>query len=240
MALAFAIQVLMMLRHGYLPYPFVIAMIPFAALTVAGVFDVFWNRSRAWAPRQLARLKAGGHARRRGGPPVRAIGDTALKGVAVAALVAFVLTVLTPWRYAIEDLWHHDRDAGKAAALTWLEGNTSKNDALVVDDAFWVDLVRAGHPRDKVIWFTKLDVDRDVVLPEKDPWRSIDYIVLDHQDALSVHLTDAWGASEDTLSKFPTLGKAIENSQIVAGFGAAGDRVVIRRVIAPPEPQGAS
>jgi 4-amino-4-deoxy-L-arabinose transferase-like glycosyltransferase len=38
-ALALGIQVAMMLRNGYLPYPYVIAMLPFAALVIAGVAD---------------------------------------------------------------------------------------------------------------------------------------------------------------------------------------------------------
>lgn len=224
-ALAFAIQVSSLLRSGYLPYPFVIAMIPFAVLTFAGVVDVLWKWSRL-----SRRLPWGRQARsERGG----AVGRTArlVTGVAVATgLVLLTSAVFTPWRYGLLDLWNHDRDAGKASALSWLESATSSGQTLVVDDAFWVDLVRHGHPRDRVIWFTKLDVDKDVKLPATEPWKHIDYVVLDHQDALSVHLNNDLTPSKDTTSQFPTLGQALKHGSIVASFGEPQDRVMVWRV----------
>jgi hypothetical protein len=49
-ALGLGIQVLMMLRNGYLPYPYVIAMLPFAAVVVAAVTDHVWGWVSAPAP----------------------------------------------------------------------------------------------------------------------------------------------------------------------------------------------
>jgi hypothetical protein len=43
-ALALLIQVAMMCRGGYLPFAYVIALLPFAALLVAGVGDALWRR----------------------------------------------------------------------------------------------------------------------------------------------------------------------------------------------------
>lgn len=224
-ALAFAIQVSSLLRSGYLPYPFVIAMIPFAVLTLAGVVDVLWKWSRI-----SQRLPWGQRARsERGG----VVGRTARLGtglVVASGLLLLASAVLTPWRYGLLDLWNHDRDAGKASALSWLESSTSPGQTLVVDDAYWVDLVRHGHPRDKVIWFTKLDVDKDVKLPATDPWKGIDYVVLDHQDSLSVHLNSDLTPSKDTTSQFPTLGQALLHGSIVASFGEPQDRVMVWRV----------
>ena len=224
-ALAFAIQVSSLLRDGYLPYPFVIAMIPFAALTIAGVVDVLWQWSRL--SERLPRLVGPGRTESMVGVLARtAAGAAVLGGVAV-----FALTVAGPWRYGLQDLSTHDRDAGKSNALSWLESNTEPQQRIVVDDAFWVDLVRHGHPDKRVIWFTKLDVDRDVALPKKDAWRHIDYVVLDRQDALSVHLNDDFTPSHDTTSLFPTLGQAIGHGRIVARFGEAADRVLVWRVM---------
>jgi hypothetical protein len=233
-AVAFAIQVSNLLRSGYLPYPFVIAMIPFAVLTFAGVLDVAWQwsrLSRRWPWRARARERLLAIAAR-----------TAAGLIALSVCVAFVVSVASPWRYGLTDLWTNDRDAGKAAALSWLQSNTNIDDTLVVDDAFWVDLVRSGHPRQKVIWFTKLDVDKDVALPVKESWRSIDYVLLDHQDTLAVHLNGDLTPSPETKSQFPTLAKAIGNSRIVASFGAPEDRATIWRVVPPvtAEPTGAT
>jgi hypothetical protein len=368
-ALAFAIQVSSLLRSGYLPYPFVIAMIPFAVLTFAGVVDAVWkwsglDRARlaslveplrarlagrqgpAWEvvlddgrvvplerriqvgrepagstletsdlegslvrihdeSKTLSRehldlysengavfvvdhgstngtivtasdgarsrcqpgipsavplgasITMGQHSlllrdRGRGTAPVlgRALavrGRTAVArsitrggtGLLVAAVVlSFALAVAKPWWYGLQDLWTNDRDAGKAAALAWLESNTGPQDTLVVDDAFWVDLVRHGHPSQKVIWFTKLDVDKDVALPTKEAWRGIDYVVLDHQDTLSLHLNDDLTPSRDTQNQFPTIAKAITNGRLVASFGATLDRAMIWRVSTDQRPAG--
>ncbi len=234
MALALAIQLGSLLRNGYLPYPFVIAMIPFAALTVAGVLDALW----AWSRIPLA------HPGRRGRELLSHLGrHPARSGGGVLAVVAvcwFVAVTATPWRYSIDDLWHRDRDAGKATALAYLQSRAEPDDVLVVDDAFWVDLVRAGHPRKNVIWFTKLDVDKDVRLPGKEQWKAIDYVLIDYQDALSLHMNRDWTPSKDTRTLFPTLGQALRHARIVAAFGAPADRAVVyrvdpnRKVDAPP------
>lgn len=33
---------------------------------------------------------------------------------------------------------------------------------MLVDDAMWVDLVRAGFERENVVWYYKADTDTDV------------------------------------------------------------------------------
>jgi glycosyltransferase XagB len=45
-ALAFVIQLVMILRPGYLPNMYVIGLLPFAALVVSGAAEAFWKRSR--------------------------------------------------------------------------------------------------------------------------------------------------------------------------------------------------
>jgi hypothetical protein len=235
-AVAFLIQVVQLTRGGYLPYPYVIAMIPFAALTIAGTADWVWSvwwgpraavpgpagrmqRLGTWPRRQLARIPR---------PPVLAVRGKQV--LVVAAVTWLVLTVGHAWSYPLHDLRTNDRDAGKAQALTWLEQHTTRAQYLVVDDSFWVDLVRAGHPSDHVVWFTKLDVDSDVRIPGVRQWAGISYLVLDHQDDLSVHMQADGKPSKDTLSQYPTLGKALAHSRPVATFGVALDAVTIRQV----------
>jgi hypothetical protein len=154
-----------------------------------------------------------------------------------------VLLVGHSWSYPLRDLRHVDRDAGKAHALAWLRDHVPASDFVVVDDSFWIDLVRAGHPSDHVIWFTKLDVDKDVRIPGAHQWAGISYVVLDHEDDLSVHMQADGRPSKDTLSQFPTLGKALQYSRTVASFGTGLDAITIRAVDpslavpkAPPKP----
>jgi len=237
-AFAFVIQVVQLTRGGYLPYPYVIAMIPFAALTIAGVadwlFDVGSNRPSGRPQRLLARIPRPPRAVVRG------------KQVVVLGLVGWLVVIVGhAWSYPLRDLRTNDRDAGKAQALAWLEHNTTPGQYLVVDDSFWVDLVRAGHPRDHVIWFTKLDVDKDVRIPGDHQWAGISYVVLDHQDDLSVHMQADGKPSKDTVNQFPTLGKALAHARIVATFGVGLDAVTIRQVdpamtIPAPKPAAGS
>jgi hypothetical protein len=208
-AFAFTIQVVQLARSGYLPYPYVIAMIPFAALTIAGVADWLWDVGRHRLPVALVRGK---------------------QVVVLAVVGCLIVTVGHSWSYPLHDLRTNHRDAGKAEALAWLEKNTTRSQYLVVDDSFWVDLVRAGHPSDHVVWFTKLDVDKDVRIPGVHQWAGISYVVLDHQDDLSVHVQADGKPSKDTLAQFPTLGNALAHSRTIATFGVALDSVSIRQI----------
>ncbi len=255
-AAAFVIQVVQLLRGGYLPYPYVIAMIPFAALTVAGVLDWLADPGRDRRLAHGAEPFTGGWQRRSlvfvGGRalwiPVPSLPWSARTRtrvrrawqVAVAAgCVWLAVLVGAAWTAPLNDLRTNDRDAGKANALAWLEAHVDRDDYLVVDDSFWVDLVRAGHPSDHVIWFTKLDVDKDVKIPGDHQWAGISYVVLDHQDDLSVHMQADGKPSKDTLSQFPTLGRALLYSRVAATFGSGLDSVTIRQVdpaLADPKP----
>jgi hypothetical protein len=246
-AAAFAIQVVQLLRGGYLPYPYVIAMIPFAALTVAGVADWLWDPGRTRRLRRgTAPIRPGWHRRALVFVGSRALWIPVLtlpfgertrtrvrrgwQVVVAAGLVWLAFLVSAAWTAPLDDLRTNDRDAGKAQALTWLKGHVVRTDYLVVDDSFWVDLVRAGQPRDHVIWFTKLDVDKDVQIPGEHQWAGISYIILDHQDDLSVHMQADGKPSKDTLDLFPTLGRALLYSRVVAAFGTGLDSVTVRQV----------
>lgn len=242
--LAFGIQVFELLRKGYLPYPFVVAMIPFGALVVGGVVDAAWQAgSLPWPPRVVSlqrRVGIGDLAARSALTRPRAhparpgwwatAAALAGRAVAVTAVVAGVVTVAGPWRAGVHDLWHSRRDDASKAAFTWVRDHVTRDDIVVVDDAFWVDLVRSRYPQQHVVWFTKLDVDRDVRLPAHPAWRAIDYVVLNHQDELSVHLTADSRPSRDTLDLFPTLGGALQHGRIVARYGTGLDAVTVWRV----------
>ena len=111
-----------------------------------------------------------------------------------------------------------------------MQHNVPRNAYLVVSDSLWVDLVRSGFPASHVIWFTKLDVDPDVRLPSNPQWAAINYIVVDKQDDLSLHVQDDGKPSQDTLDLTPTIGKALAHSRLVQRFGEDPDSMTVRRV----------
>ncbi len=225
-ALAFVVQVLLLLRNGYLPYPQVLAILPFAALTLAGVAGELWR-----SPRTPYNLLAPLPTTTRRATAVAVLGRTAMavRRLGVLALVAwFVLVPGHAWSLGLRDVVTTDRDAGKAQALAFVQARLHPQDYAIVDDAFWVDLVRGGHPPATTIWFTKLDVDPDVKLPHG--WRSVRYVLIDHQDELAVHLSGDGMATRDTKATNPTLAVAIEHSHVVASFGSGSDAIAVREV----------
>ena len=218
LALAFTLQVLQLLRGGYLPYPYVIAMIPFAALTVAGTLDWLWQLGRDG---RLSRIRKDTWARGR---------RWTWSALVLALVAGLTVTVGQSWSYPLRDLRGQDRDAGSAAALAWVEANVPHSAYLVVDDAFWVDLVRAGFPQSHVIWFTKLDVDPAVHVPGHPQWTGIDYVLLDQQDDLSLHMQSDGQPSPDTRRTYPTLGAALAHATVAARYGTGLDSVTVRHV----------
>jgi hypothetical protein len=257
-AFAFALQLVQLLRNGYLPYPYVIAMIPFAALSIAGVVDAavgsgrrtelveeevdqldeLWRRSGP-APTLAERLLGGvqsflgldpawqpAYGRGRALAGLRA----GSRMIALVLSIWLISTVSTAWSFPLNDLRTHSRDAGKAAALAWVQHNVPRSAYLVVSDSLWVDLVRSGFPASHVIWFTKLDVDPDVRLPSRPQWAAIDYVVVDKQDDLSLHVQNDGKPSQDTLDLTPTLGRALAHSRLVQRFGQDPDSMTVRRV----------
>jgi hypothetical protein len=159
LTVGFLLLVAMITRPGYLPIPFVIGLLPLAALIVAAVGDAVW------------------------GPPWRSLAGTAriwpLAGrVALSAtLVTAALAVGPQWRDKDRDLMTTDHDAPLAQAERWIAANLPPSSRLVVDDAIWVDLVRRGRPPKHVVWFWKLGTDPEVDAYYPNGWRDFDYVV---------------------------------------------------------------
>lgn len=171
-AIAGVILVLTVLRpSGYLPSMYVIGMLPFFALGVAGLsyrlvtfiltfraHPVFWQ--------QITRL-----------------------GV-VAVIVFFAAFSVVPrWYSHDSDADRQDINTGYQLAVEWIHSHISHpgNARIVVDDTIWLDMVKDGFkPGRRDIYFFKLDVDPDVMLhlPGKNAkdkygngWKSIQYVV---------------------------------------------------------------
>ena len=153
--LALAIQVAMLFRGGYLPYPYVIAVVPFAALVVAGVADQLWHGALA------------------GRVPVRRAGQ-----VVVALGVAAGLVLGGPgWNRGLRRAMTEDDSQPPKQALAWVLANAPPRSQLLVDDNLWTDLARNGFTPNP-IWFHKLDLDPAIRGRDPGRWRDIDYVVL--------------------------------------------------------------
>lgn len=150
--LALLIQVVMMCRGGYMPFAYVIALLPFAALLIAGSGDWLW-----------ARLSS----------------RVRLPAVAVAAVLAALL-VLPGWVTTLRDQATVDGSANSRAATRWVIDNVGRDAVVVTDDYIWMDLKLAGFTNP--VWLWKVDTDPAVmrdVLPAGAA--SIDYIVMADQ-----------------------------------------------------------
>ncbi len=189
-ALALAIQVVMLCRNGYLPFPYVIAMLPFAALTITGFADRLCKgpersgRSHTW----LAVLT------RRAGR------------LAVVVAIAVSLVVVGPaWGRGVQQAVTEDHSQPPRQALAYVLAHVPQGSILLVDDNLWTDLVRRGFNPNPV-WFYKLDLDPTVRARYRNGWRDIDYVVLGR-------------LMPDALRDLPLVAAAIQHSQVVASFG---------------------
>jgi len=197
---------LFMLRPGgYLPVPYIIMLLPFMTILIAGVTGAAIHRFRRrssvapGAPRR--RLMAG-----------RAAGAVWL-AVAVAAVVVAVPNTATQLRgFLLADL-----DKPVRQAQQWVQTNVPQDSRVIVDDAMWVDLVESGFDRDNVIWYYKMDTDSAVQARSPNGWRDADYIVT----------TDSMRTFPTT---FPEVKGAIDNSELIATFGSGTQAVEVRRI----------
>jgi hypothetical protein len=143
-----------MARPGYLPIPYVVAMLPLAVVLVAGTLD------------------AAVRARRTGRPALGVLSVAA----GVAGVVAVAMAV-PHYDAQLRGLLGRNLDADLTGVQSWLTENVPRDYRLVVDGALWVDLVEAGFPRENVVWFYKLDTDPAVQTLAPGGWRDYDYVV---------------------------------------------------------------
>jgi hypothetical protein len=209
---AFTILAAMALRPGYLPVPLVIGMLPFASLLVAGAADTAWARPVGTGEAANPAPRSG----HRGGPPLYAG-----KVLVVACLAVVAMVVVPQWWQHDRDLMTVDRDRPFRQAEAWIAGNVPHTARLLVDDALWVDLVERGYRPGQVIWFYKLDTDRDIQDRYPRGWREFDYLV-------------STGTLRNFPDSLPQVREALRRSKAVAGFGHGTERVEIRKLQGSP------
>ncbi len=154
LALGLLIQVAMAMTGGYLPFFYVTAMIPFAALLIGGVADTLWERASSPLVENACRL------------------------LVVAAGIAALILVVPQWGSTLVRQAAAIGGTGSLAATAWVETHVPKNDVVVVDGYLWPDLKRAGlNP----LWEQKTASNADSQGELPDGWRSISYVVVTSQ-----------------------------------------------------------
>jgi 4-amino-4-deoxy-L-arabinose transferase-like glycosyltransferase len=215
-AIAGVVLVLTAIRpSGYLPAMYIIQMLPFFALGVAGVADrvvsgILTYRARPVFWQQLTRLGV----------------------VAVCVVIAFVY-VVPRWYSGDKNADTEDLNTGYADAVTWVHTHIPHpgDQRIVVDDTLFLDMLQDGFkPSRYDIYFFKLDVDPTVMDglggDEANKWKSIQYVI---------QTPYMW----ENANQSYTTEKLLQNSKVVWYYGnyppnsIAGDEsdVEVRQVI---------
>jgi hypothetical protein len=201
-------------RPGYLPTPYVVALLPWCALLIAAAVQ----RGLPWIRPALAEARS------------EATTVRAAAAVAVCAVLAAALTVGVTRRVQdVASLATQDATASSLAASRWMATHVDPRARVLADDTFFVDLARAGfEPGLGVVWFYKLDfvtnLDPSVVARLPAGYRSFDYVVS------SPVLRAALDTSPGQLGQ---VRAALAASRPVASFGQGRDLVEVRRLVGP-------
>ena len=179
---------------GYLPVPYIIVLLPFASILIAALAE--------------KAIRVPRHSR----------GSVRLRAGASVALTAVALVVAGPlWTTQLRGFLLADLDAPLRSAETWAMANIPHTNRIIVDDAMWVDLVKAGWSRDNVVWYYKVDTDPAVKAKSPQGWKDSDYVIT----------TDSMRSFPNSL---PEVKAAISNSEVIASFGKGSQAVDIRRI----------
>jgi hypothetical protein len=200
-AVALLALVVLGLRPGYLPQPYVIGLLPLCAVVAAGLADAAWGAAGARALR---------------------FRRTAL----VTAVAALAVAAAPRWRDGLAYATRVDQTSATAAAERWIASHVDRRRRLLVDDSLYVDLVRAGFaPRYGVVWFFKLDfttsLDPSVRRRLPAGWRAFDYVVS------TPVMREAVRQNPHGLVQ---VRQALRRSRAVASFGAGRTRITLREV----------
>ncbi len=204
LALGLGVLFLVLLRPGYLPVPYVIAMLPLGALLVAGVADA------------AVRHRSGAALGRTAGP-VRRLRRRPVLAVAVLVGAVSAGFAAPAWAAQQRGLFLAPLDRRSQQAEAWVSANVNRTSRLMVDDAFWVDLVRAGFDRENVVWYYKVDTDPAVQRLSPRGWRDYDYVI-------------STESVRSTVDAEPQVAAALASSTPVAVFGTGAQRVEVRQI----------
>ena len=217
-ALALLLQFAIMVKGGYVPYAFGTAMLPFAALLIAGTADAYW-RAGDQAGDQASDHRPPGPGR------VASLGVRHAGKVPVIAATLVLAVICVPhWYGWLEQQSADNGFAAEDAAVSWVAGHVPRNDLVVCDAYPWLDIKL--HTRATPLYLWQIDSDPQVMRTElPHGYRDISYLLLDPGSPLTFA----------ALPGRPTLQQAIKNSVVVMRFGS----IVIYQVRdASPVPRG--
>jgi hypothetical protein len=207
--LALVIQVVMLFRNGFLPYAYVVAMLPFAALLIAGVADHLW---KGYVPLRTGTPGWRDKARTWTSALIRRLGQL----LVLSAIAASLVVVAPAWSRDLHQQMTEDQSQPAKQALAYAVANIPARSILLTDDNLWPDLLRNGFNPNPV-WFYKLDLDPAIRAKYKNGWRDIDYVVIGHVPPI-------------ILQDLPLVTAALENSDVMARFGSGETEVTVRRI----------
>ncbi|MCM3924438.1 4-amino-4-deoxy-L-arabinose transferase [Frankia sp. AiPs1] len=205
-------------RNGYLPNPYVTAMLPFAALCAAGLLDVVLPRIRPRTPVDLDQDDDDRGGEARGVPGWLTAAWTGLRRGAVAvAVIGSVVTLAWDWTPKIHTALTRDASAPSRDATRWFLAHIHDDGTVITDDIAWTDLTIHGR-RPLPVWFYKLDLDPQVRGHFPHGWKDVDYLMM--------------GKPPDSvLAEVPIVAEAIHHSVVLKSFG--NGEIEIRRVLPP-------
>ncbi|HSX44883.1 MAG TPA: hypothetical protein VLF39_02080 [Candidatus Saccharimonadales bacterium] len=199
--LALIFGFLMLLRTGYLPYPYIIAVLPFAALTLAGLLHY-----AIILPLQAYR----------GSAFYRHWARVASLGMALGALI-FVSPV---WYAKLHAATTINQDTYNRQAIEWIDKHINHHGKrLVIESPMWTDLENKGFNNPDPIWVYKTETDPAIV-KLIGSWKGVDYVIL---NGLTVNASDFNQA-------FPTVSQAIKHAKVVARFGENAQEILVYQV----------
>ncbi len=202
-ALALLISFAMLLRSGYLPYPYIIAVLPFAALCFAALIDRF--AMRAFTEKGFLH-----------GSLLRQMGAVAV----IALLATVVITSVAPsWQTKLAAQSSSDDDRSSREAVAWIQQNVPKSKRAIVESAIWTDLQINGFNQPNPVWLYKTETD-PTVRQEVGGWQGIDYVILNGPTIWDKNFKHA----------FPTAQEAIEHGTVEATFGSGKQTVFVYKI----------
>jgi hypothetical protein len=214
--LAFVLFALVGARPGYLPQPYVIALLPFAAVVAAGAASWLWPH--------VARV-----VQRR---------NVLIRWVLTAALIFAVVPPAAAmgrtWARSLHLARSQDLTSPTITATRWIEGNVDHRARILVDDTFFVDLADVGfEPGLGVVWFYKTDfatnLDPSIIRQLPRGYRDFDYVV-------STPVIRS--AVEHNPARLEDVRRALQSSVVVATFGAGSGVVEVRQIVGPGSGSG--
>jgi hypothetical protein len=184
---------------------YVIGLLPFAALIVAGAIEALWRRWLALRFSMVAWLVA------------------VVVGVPALALA---VQAARSWAQGDQLAMTSRPDAPMRAAERWLVAHVPRDKRLIVTDDYWIYLighgfdshpVRGGFYSRTVVSYWPLDYDPAVRRHFPGRWRDFDYVVVNSD-------------MRATMAQTPTAAQAVAHSHVVAAFGRGALEVEVRAI----------